>query len=126
MDDKDNKSTGEDPKPGISEIPLLNEIVFESGMPLQPPTKGAGADRTDNEHGPDYDPDTLDLFEEPAARLQSLVKKFTEEELRAGADQMIENLVAEYSEEITHRLRDELSGQLKAILDDLNTSPKEE
>jgi hypothetical protein len=128
MDDKDNKSAGE--PPGISQIPLLNEIVFESGMPLQPPTTTrttrTRTQQTDNEHGPDYDPDTLDLFEEPAARLQSLVKKFTEEELRAGADQMIENLVAEFSAEITRRLRDQLGDQLRAILEDLNTSPKEE
>ncbi len=123
MDDKDNKSTGE--APGISQIPLLNEIVFDSGMPLPSPTKRTGIYRTDNEHGPDYDPDTLDLFEEPAARLHSLVKNFTEEELRAGAEQMIENLVAEYSAEITRRLRDELNDQLKAILEDLNASPKE-
>ncbi len=123
MDDKDNKSTGE--VPGISQIPLLNEIVFDSDMPLPPPTIRTRTYRTDNEHGPDYDPDTLDLFEDPAARLQSLVKKFTEEELRAGADQMIENLVAEFSAEITRRLRDELGDQLKAILEDLNTSPKE-
>jgi hypothetical protein len=66
------------------------------------------------------------LFEDPAARLQSLVKKFTEEELRAGADQMIESLVAEFSAEITRRLRDELGDQLKAILEDLNATPKEE
>jgi hypothetical protein len=124
MDDKDNKSTGENP--GISQIPLLNEIVFDSGMPLPPPTIRTRTYRTDNEHGPDYDPDTLDLFEDPAARLQSLVKKFTEEELRAGADQMIESLVAEFSAEITRRLRDELGDQLKAILEDLNATPKEE
>lgn len=124
MDDKDNKSTGE--APGISQIPLLNEIVFDSGMPLPSPTKRTGIYRADNEHGPDYDPDTLDLFEEPADKLQSLVKNYTEEELRAGAEQMIENLVAEYSIEITRRLRDQLSGQLKAILEDLNASPKEE
>ena len=125
MDDKNNKSTGEDSKPGIPEIPLLNEIVFDSDMPAEPPTLRTRTSEADNEHGPDYDPDTLDLFEEPAARLESLVGKFTEDELRAGADRMIENLVAEYSAEITRRLHDELSGQLKAILEDLNTSPKE-
>ena len=124
MDEKDNKSTGD--APGISQIPLLNEIVFDTDMPLPPPTIRTRTYRTDNEHGPDYDPDTLDLFEDPAARLQSLVKKFTEEELRAGADQMIENLVAEFSAEITRRLRDELGDQLKAILEDLNATPKEE
>ena len=126
MDDKDNKSSGQNSNPEISQIPLLNEIVFDSSLPLRPPTKRTRTDRTDNDHGPDYDPDTLDLFEDPAARLQSLVEKYTEEELRAGADQMIENLVPEYSIEITRRLRDELSGQLKAILEDLNASPKEE
>ena len=124
MDDKNNKSTGEDSKPGTPKIPLLDEIVFDSGLPPQIPTLGTETSGADNEHGPDYDSDTLDLFEKPGARLQSLVKKFTEEELRAGADQMIENLVAEYSAEITRRLRDELSGQLKTILEDLNASPK--
>jgi hypothetical protein len=124
MDDK-NKTTGEDSKSGAPKIPLLNEIVFDSDIPPEPPILRTRTSEADNEHGPDYDPDTLDLFEKPAASLQSLVKKFTEEELRAGADQMIENLVAEYSAEITRRLRDELSGQLKVILEDLNTSPKE-
>ena len=126
MDDKNNKSTGEDSKPGAPRIPLLDEVVFDSEVPLQPPTLRTRVAEADNKHGPDYDPDTRDLFEKPEARLQSLVKKFTEEELRAGADQMIENLVAEYSAEITRRLHDELNCQLKAILEDLNTSPKEE
>ena len=67
------------------------------------------------DHGPDYDPGTADLFEDPRLARAG-------EELRDGAEQMINELVREYSAEITKRLRTELSDQLKSILDDLSDS----
>lgn len=127
-DDKDNNSPEDDAAREFSQIPLLNEIVFDSSLPLKAPSspKRPTPAQQDKDHGPDYDPDTLDLFEDSAARFQSFVNDHAEEELRAGANQMIENLVEEYSAEITRRLREELNDQLQAILEDLNTSPKDE
>ncbi len=128
MDEKDDKSAEDNPEPRISQIPLLSEIVFDPALPLRTPTRTKRPIRrqVENDHGPDYDPDTLDLFEDPATRLHSFIKKYTEEELRAGADRVIEDIVQEYTAEITSRLRDELKDQLGAILDDLNVRPKEE
>ncbi len=120
MGDDDKKSQGA-PHREISQIPLLNEIVFDSSLPLKPPPRPrtTSTKLPPGDHGPDYDPGTLDLFETSGSRFQSLVENQTEEELRAGASRMIDELVEEYSAEIMQRLREELTEQLGTILEDL-------
>ena len=117
----DDKKSQDAPRREISQIPLLNEIVFDSSLPLKPPPRPrrTSTKQPPGDHGPDYDPGTLDLFETPGSRLQSLVENQTEEELRAGASRMIDELVEEYSAEIMQRLRVELTEQLGSILEDL-------
>ncbi|MCZ6501453.1 MAG: hypothetical protein O6945_02950 [Gammaproteobacteria bacterium] len=116
----DDKKSQDAPRREISQIPLLNEIVFDSSLPLKPPPRPRRTSRKQppGDHGPDYDPGTLDLFETPDSHLQSLVENQTEE-FRADALRMIDELVEEYSAEITQRLRAELTEQLRSILDDL-------
>lgn len=127
MHDKDketDKETGkEDSESELSQIPLLNEIVFDSSLPLKASSRPDASrnSQANNDHGPDYDPDTQDLFEDSAAKLRSFLVDHTEEELRAGASQVIENLVDAYSAEIIQRLRNELTDQLHSILQDLGS-----
>jgi len=102
-------SSDEDP-PKISQIPLLNDIVYDQDLPLRPPPKPRATRQTrDHNHGPDYDPDTMDLFDD--------VESPTD--LRIEASRMVDELVDEYSEEILHRLREELTEQLTSLLGDL-------
>lgn len=107
MDDKD-KPEDEDKTGDEGGIPLLHDVVFDPDLPLRAP-KPAPAPR---DHGPDYDPDTIDLFDDA-------IEDPAQAELREGAERVIEDLVAEYSKEITDRLRSELTEQLDSILTDL-------
>ena len=98
------------------QIPLLHDIVYDTSLPLKaPPRPKRQARPLTSEHGPEYDPDTLDLFKPNPTR----------EEIRAEADQIIEELVEEYSREIIDRFREELTPQLHGLLDDLDTGPDE-
>ena len=121
----DDKKSQDAPQGEISQIPL-NEIVFDSSLPLKAPPRPrrTNTKQPTGAHGPDYDPDTLDLFEN--SHLQSLAENLTQEERRAGASRMIDELVDEYSVVITQRLRAELTEQLSSILADLTDTTKGE
>lgn len=125
MGDDDGESK-DSPRRAISQIPLLNEIVFDASLSLKPPPRPrrTSTKQPPGDHGPRYDPETLDLFEDHRPSLESLVANHTEKELRAGASKIIDELVEEYSVEITRRLRLELTEQLGSILDDLSDTPK--
>ena len=105
MDDKDK------PEEDAEDAPMLEDVVFDASLPLQPPRR---TPIEEVDHGPDYDPDTLDLFDPVAS---------AEEALRLGAEQVINELVQEFSAEINARLRAELTLQLHSILEDLSLPP---
>lgn len=106
----------EDKKPGTWQIPLLDDIVFDSSLPLKAPRRPAQPRRKVS-YSPDYDPDTIDLFGDSV--LPPTDEAVTEE-LRESASQMIDDLVDEFTAEIGQRLREELTDQLSSILEDLN------
>jgi hypothetical protein len=112
MDDKDKPGSPDDDASTEEGVPLLDDVVFDASLPLRAPTSRPPSEAG---HGPDYDPDTIDLFEDT-----EMAK--AEEELRIGAEKVIEDLVQEFSAEITGRLRSELTDQLKAILNDLDAA----
>ncbi len=120
MKDQEKDPPKEAEQGGISQIPLLKDVVFDAAQPLKTPRSPARKKKPVGDHGPDYDPDTLDLFEEPSARFLSYVNDHTKDEVRDGAGQVINDLVDEYSLEITRLLRDELNEQLQSILQDLS------
>jgi len=105
MDDKDK------PEEDAEDVPMLEDVVFDASLPLRPPRQ---MPVEEVEHGPDYDPNTLDLFNPVAS---------ADEALRLGAEQVINELVQEFSAEINLRLREELTLQLNSILDDLSSPP---
>jgi hypothetical protein len=127
MDEKDkesHKKSGEENKTGqVSQIPLIHDVIFDEKAPLKAPPRSRHLKKpVHSDHGPDYDPDTLDLFEEPASRLLTYANEHTKDELREDANQLIDDLVEEYSVQIAQQLREELTDQLHSILDDLNDS----
>ncbi len=94
------------------QIPLLHDIVYDESLPLRAPPKARQPRirRDHSEHGPEYDPDTIDLF-----KTHDPTSSF-----RSETGQLVEDLVQEYSREIIVRLRDELTQQLNALLTDLD------
>lgn len=127
MDENDkesHKESGEESKTGqVSQIPLIHDVIFDEKAPLKAPPRSRNLKKpVHGDHGPDYDPDTLDLFEEPASKLLTYANEHTKDELREDANQLIDDLVEEYSVQIAQQLREELTDQLHSILDDLNDS----
>ena len=122
MGDDDGESKDGPRRREISQIPLLQEIVFDSSLPLKPPPRPrrASPKPPPGDHGPHYDPETLDLFEDREPDVPPSLESHQRTELRAGASKMIDELVEEYSAEISRRLRVELTDQLGSILKDLS------
>lgn len=120
MDDDDKKP---------STIPLLHDMVYDQSLPLRPPKRPRRPKAEKPSTPPGYDPDTIDLFGdvEPPLDVDDLDEEAMEE-FRDSAEQMIDDLVEEQppaceeheeKEEISQRLRSELTEQLTSILDDL-------
>jgi len=86
------------------QIPLLQDIVYER-LPLTPPPRRRGGATTSDAaaRGPDYDPDTLDLFAQCTNEHADAMAGDPADEVRC----------------LTDRLRDELTHELNALLDDL-------
>ncbi len=107
-----------------AQIPLLEDVVFNTQVPVRPPTakKQKPGPRP---AGPQKLPQATDLFAdtfppapaEPAAPEDDDVSQgVTEQEIRARATDVVDTLVKEYSIEIVRRLKDEL-GQILEELD---------
>ena len=113
-------------KPGVTQIPLIQDLVFDPSQPLKPPGKRAGSgkkpypklSRKSGHYPPGYDPDTVDLFEDilDPVELQ---------------DEDSPNIhVPDPGQEADHRkseieenLRAELSNELGSILEHLKDHP---
>lgn len=152
MKDDDTKSEKTMGEQGISQIPLLKDVVFDVSLPLKTPVspKRTRITRTISEHGPDYDPDTLDLFDQSVnikddpeeAGSDSAKNAYIE---RANIEQAEEHLTdnvlidnepmpnksegdmqaQEDSEDMPEAMRDDLNEQLHSILDELKDTPKD-
>ncbi len=117
MDDVDD----DEQKP-VTQISLTNDMVFDENLPPRPPPRPrSGISKPRNNYSPDYDPDTIDLFEDVAGLTPNINEAVTDE-LRHNADDVIDNLVDEYTTEIGKRLREELATHLTSILEDLDHS----
>ena len=114
----------EEDKPGITQIPLMEDLVYDASLPLKPPRRSPKKDvqPTRINYSPNYDPDTIDLFEDANVEPDIHLDDSIAAELRQSADHLIDELVDEYTAEIGKRLRDELTEQLTSILDDLDES----
>jgi len=106
--------TGENPV----QIPLLEDVIYNTSLPFPPQSR-----RRKAEEDASKIPLVTDLFggmpKTATAGPYSVSYKaesITSAKIKQQTSQMIDTLVQEYSEEIVHRLRDELS----AILDELD------
>ena len=112
----------EEDKPGVTQIPLMEDLVYDSSLPLKPPRRPPakrGPPARIN-YSPNYDPDTIDLFETDPGEPDIHLDESITAELRQSADHLIDELVDEYTTEIGKRLRAELTEQLSSILNDLD------
>ena len=133
MTDENKEPLDDDDKKTPGQIPLLNDIVFDTSLPLKAPPRPKRdpqknpltKPRKQNSYPPGYDPDTLDLFGDLGLP-DDIESEELSGELRESADQFINDPVDEYSEMIGKRLREELTQQLSSILEDLNTRQKPE
>lgn len=116
MDDDENKS-------GVTQIPLIQDLVFDPSQPLKPPDKRSkpsqNPSRKSGSYPPGYDPDTADLFEDivgPADPVEAMdVPDTREPDLTQEAGNP--------KSEIEENLRAELSDELDAILAHLKEPP---
>jgi hypothetical protein len=110
----------DDEEKPATQIPLMSDVVFDESLPLRPPRKSSSKKATQRvNYSPDYDPDTIDLFGEQDSLAPEIDGTVTEK-LKHSADQVIDELVDEYSAEFGRRLRGELTAHLSSILEDLN------
>jgi hypothetical protein len=112
----------EEKKPGITQIPLLSDMVLDPSTLPRTPKPPPRPRKKQVNFPPGYDPDTMDLFGELDDELDGSIT----EELKAQADDVIEHLVEEFRDEISNRLRTELSEQLAAILQDLHSNDQQD
>lgn len=119
-------------KPGVTQIPLMHDLVFDSSLPLKPPKRKASAPRKPKNYSPDYDPDTIDLFgdislpgdDKQARNDNAPLASDASEVVDTESDHSIEiednNAAPQISPDpIDPSLRGELTDQLSSILDDL-------
>ena len=114
-------------KPG--QIPLLDDVVFNTELPF--PRSAAKTRKAKPERAVDENaPRPTDLFGGSPETAQSgpLSADYAAkdmDELRNSTEEMVDNLVAEYSQQIVSRLRQELTSLLEE-LDEPKPDPEKE
>lgn len=117
---KDSDSFDSQDKNQPAQIPLLDDVVYNTSLPFSKPKPLPKAPLPVDENAPR----ATDLFGGSPDTAQSgpLSPNYQAEDVdattkavRSRTDRVVDTLVAEYSTEIIERLRDELS----AVLDDL-------
>jgi hypothetical protein len=112
MDDDENK-------PGVTQIPLIQDLVFDPSLPLKPPGKRSHRSQKSGSYPPGYDPETVDLFEDIIDPVE-----LADED---GRDTQAPDLTQETGNpksEIEENLRVELSDELGTILKHLKDHPE--
>jgi hypothetical protein len=116
MDDEENK-------PGVTQIPLIHDLAFDSAQPLKPPGKASKPfqklTRKSGPYSPGYDPDTVDLFED----IIDPVEPEDEDVLDISYPDLTQE-AANQKGELEEDLRAELSDELGSILEHLKDPPE--
>ena len=106
-------------KPGVTQIPLIHDLVFDASLPLKPPGMASKPSRKAGLYPPGYDPDTVDLFEDIVDGVELADeddRDLREPDLPEDADNP--------KIEIEENLREELSNELGSILEHLKDHPE--
>ena len=116
MDDEENRH-------GVTQIPLIHDLVFDPSQPLKPPGKRSrpsmSPSRKAGPYPPGYDPDTVDLFEDivdPIEPADRDARDIREPDLAQEAGNL--------ESQIEENLRAELSDELGTILEHLKDRPE--
>ena len=128
----ETEETQEDTQEKIpAQIPLLDDVVFNTSLPLATPPRRRRPKSPQSESIPQ----ATDLFggSPETARNGPFSTSYdaydlTEEkrQVKAKASTVVDSLVKEYSVEIVQRLRDELSSLLDELDDDLSADHDEQ
>jgi len=119
MDDDKNK-------PGVTQIPLIQDLVFDPSQALKSPGKHSGSgkkpypkpSRKSGSYPPGYDPDTVDLFEDILDPVERQDEDSPDVHV-PDPGQQADNLKSELEE----NLRAELTDELGSILEQLKDHP---
>ncbi len=108
----------------IGQIPLLDDVVYNTSLPFAKPKPRPRQPEVDDEHAPRAtdlfggSPDTA-ISGPYSSGYDAKDMDAVASRLRTGTERVVDNLVAEYSQEIVGRLRQELT----TLLDELNDNP---
>ena len=98
----------DDRKKQSKQTPLNPNVVFDESLPLKGPVRFS---ETQHRYAPDYDPDTIDLFEDQYDYMDQTVSK---------------ELDGQYKPEVEQSLRLELISELIDVLKDLQHQDRNE
>ena len=102
-------------KPGVTQIPLIQGLAFDSSTPLKPPDKrpkiSQSSFKRTGRYPPGYDPDTDDLFKDIVGPVYFLNENDWDTQKLNIVDATVNPTT-----EIDEKLRTELSDELNTIL----------
>ena len=102
-------------KPGVTQIPLIQDLAFDPSTPLKPPCKlpkrSQSSSKRKSLYPPGYDPDTVDLFKDIVGPVY-----FLNENDRDTQKPNIGDAAVNPTTELDENLRTELSDELNTIL----------
>ena len=102
-------------KPGVTQIPLIHDLVFDPSTTLKPPGKRTKISQSSSKgtgrYPPRYDPDTVDLFKDIVEPVY-----FLNENDRDTQKPHIVDAAVNPTTELDENLRTELSDELNTIL----------
>jgi len=110
-------------KPGVTQIPLLHDLVLDPARPLKPSGKRSRPSQNPSiktgPHPPGYDPDTVDLFKDIVDATE-----FATEDARRSQDPDVALKTGYPTNSLEENLRAELSDELSTILKHLKDQPE--
>jgi hypothetical protein len=116
MDDDENK-------PGVTQIPLIHDQVFDPSRPLKPSGKRPRSSQSPSKktglYPPGYDPDTVDLFKDIVGPVE-----FANEEACDTQEPDVAQKADNPTTRLDENLRAELSDELNTILKHLKDHPE--
>ena len=111
-------------KPGVTQIPLIHDLVFDPSTPLKSPGKqpkiSQSSSKRTGRYPPGYDPDTVDLFKDIVGPVYFLNENDWDTQKPNIVDAAV-NPTTELDENLRTELSDELNTILKHLKDHTET-----
>ena len=111
-------------KPGVTQIPLIQDLAFDPSTPLKPPGKrpkiSQSSSKKTGRYPPGYDPDTVDLFKDIVGPVYFLNENDWDTQKLNTVEAAV-NPTTELDENLRTELSDELNTILKHLKDHTET-----